>query len=79
MSSEKLTDVERAASIAAFSKLGLCPQLAEAAASLGWKTPSPIQEQAVPHLLQGELPYCSWGRCSRRGGGSGWRLQQQRR
>ena len=51
---DKLTDEERAKSIAAFEKLGLCTQLAEAAAILGWKQPSHIQEQAVPHLLQGK-------------------------
>ena len=38
----------------AFEKLGVCRQLAVAAAELGWKTPTSIQEQAVPHLLAGE-------------------------
>ncbi|PNH11291.1 putative ATP-dependent RNA helicase, partial [Tetrabaena socialis] len=51
---DKLTDVERAASVAAFQQLGICSQLAESAASLGWKTPSSIQEQAVPLLLAGQ-------------------------
>lgn len=37
-----------------FEKLGICSQLADAAASLGWKTPSSIQEQAIPHVLQGQ-------------------------
>ena len=37
----------------AFEKLGVCRQLAVAAAELGWKTPTSIQEQAVPHLLAG--------------------------
>lgn len=50
---DKLTDAERAAAIAAFEKLGICTQLAEAAAGLGWKAPSHIQEQAIPHLLAG--------------------------
>jgi len=36
-----------------FETLGLCSQLAEAAAALKWIAPSPIQEQAIPHLLQG--------------------------
>eukprot|EP00199_Chlamydomonas_sp_CCMP681_P008386 CAMPEP_0119110654 /NCGR_PEP_ID=MMETSP1180-20130426/31246_1 /TAXON_ID=3052 ORGANISM="Chlamydomonas cf sp, Strain CCMP681" /NCGR_SAMPLE_ID=MMETSP1180 /ASSEMBLY_ACC=CAM_ASM_000741 /LENGTH=59 /DNA_ID=CAMNT_0007097131 /DNA_START=54 /DNA_END=230 /DNA_ORIENTATION=+ len=45
---------ERTVSIAAFEKLGVCTQLAEAAANLGWKLPSAIQEQAVPHLLAGK-------------------------
>ena len=39
--------------ISLFEKLGVCRQLAEAAASLGWKVPTSIQEQAVPHLLAG--------------------------
>ncbi|KAK9908791.1 hypothetical protein WJX75_002977 [Coccomyxa subellipsoidea] len=37
-----------------FEKIGICRQLAEAAASLGWKIPTSIQEQAVPHLLAGK-------------------------
>lgn len=40
--------------ISLFEKLGICRQLAEAAASLGWKAPTSIQEQAVPHLLAGQ-------------------------
>lgn len=51
---DKLTDQEKTDAMAAFEKLGICPQLAEAAASLGWKGPSHIQEQAIPHLLQGQ-------------------------
>ncbi|MEW5311468.1 MAG: hypothetical protein WDW38_003182 [Sanguina aurantia] len=54
MAIEKLTEQEKAIAVAAFTALGLCPELAEAAASLGWKTPSPIQEQAIPNLLQGK-------------------------
>lgn len=45
-------DSEKA--IKLFEKLGVCRQLAEAAVSLGWKTPTGIQEQAVPHLLAGK-------------------------
>ncbi len=41
--------------VALFEKLGICKQLAESAAGLGWKAPTSIQEQAVPHLLAGEL------------------------
>ena len=44
---------EREQSIKAFQALGVHSQLAEAAVSLKWKTPTPIQQQAVPHLLQG--------------------------
>ena len=49
----ELTAQEKVESIAAFEALGVCTQLAEAAAGLGWKKPSSIQEQAIPHLLQG--------------------------
>lgn len=45
------TELDKA--ITAFEALGVCHQLAEAAAGLGWKTPSSIQVQAIPHLLQG--------------------------
>ena len=41
-----------------FEKLGICRQLAESAVGLGWKAPTSIQEQAVPHLLAGELLLC---------------------
>ena len=44
----------RAKVVAAFQALGLCEQLAEAAAALGWKAPSSIQEQAIPQVLAGE-------------------------
>ncbi|KAL3146406.1 putative ATP-dependent RNA helicase ddx47 [Trebouxia sp. C0010 RCD-2024] len=47
-----LTPAEHDKAVSAFEELGLCRQLAEAAAGLGWKTPSSIQVQAVPHLLQ---------------------------
>jgi superfamily II DNA/RNA helicase len=52
-SDNQLTEQEREAAIKAFEGLGLCTQLAEAAASLGWKQPSVIQQQALPPLLQG--------------------------
>jgi ATP-dependent RNA helicase DDX47/RRP3 len=60
-----LTDVERAAAIKEFESLGLCTQLAEAAAALNWKEPSNIQREAVPHLLQGKeralfVYVCGW-------------------
>ena len=48
-----LTPAENDTAITAFEELGICRQLAEAAAGLGWKTPSSIQAQAIPHLLQG--------------------------
>eukprot|EP00884_Botryococcus_braunii_P003317 jgi/Botrbrau1/12987/Bobra.384_1s0012.1 len=40
--------------IAAFEALGVCQQLSESAARLGWKRPTSIQEQAIPQLLQGK-------------------------
>src|ERR1700709_1575155 len=37
----------------AFSDLGLEPALLEAVRDVGYDTPSPIQEQAIPPLLEG--------------------------
>lgn len=50
---DKLTESEKQSAIEAFEALGLCTQLAEAAAALGWKKPSSIQEQAIPLLIAG--------------------------
>jgi ATP-dependent RNA helicase DeaD len=36
-----------------FAELGLSEPILEALADVGYKEPSPIQEQAIPHLLQG--------------------------
>ncbi|KAI0498981.1 hypothetical protein KFK09_019881 [Dendrobium nobile] len=36
-----------------FKSLGVCDQLVEACESLGWKTPSKIQVEAIPHALEG--------------------------
>ena len=49
----QLTESERETCIKSFEKLGICTQLAEAAASLGWKRPTSIQEQAIPNVLAG--------------------------
>jgi len=49
----ELSESERIKSVEAFKALGVHAQLAEAAAALNWKSPTPIQEQAVPILLQG--------------------------
>jgi ATP-dependent RNA helicase DDX47/RRP3 len=49
-----LSEEEQSTAVTAFEKLGICTQLAEAAVALGWKSPSDIQEQAVPLVLQGE-------------------------
>ncbi|KAI3863713.1 hypothetical protein MKW98_031305 [Papaver atlanticum] len=37
-----------------FKDLGLCEQLAEACDTLGWKNPSKIQAEAIPHALEGK-------------------------
>ena len=50
LSSKEAEDAARA-----FEQLGVCTQLAEAAASLGWKSPTSIQQQAIPQLLQGTV------------------------
>ena len=36
-----------------FSDLGLCPELLQSVAEQGYKTPSPIQAEAIPAILQG--------------------------
>ncbi|CAM6046944.1 unnamed protein product [Sphagnum compactum] len=38
---------------ASFRSLGVCDQLAEACESLGWKTPTSIQVDAIPHAFKG--------------------------
>ncbi|KAJ6749458.1 hypothetical protein OIU85_000131 [Salix viminalis] len=37
-----------------FADLGLCKELVEACENLGWKKPTKIQEEAIPHALQGK-------------------------
>ena len=53
MARSKQGSEEHSAAVAGFEALGICQQLAEAAVALGWKEPTSIQQQAVPHLLQG--------------------------
>ena len=36
-----------------FSELALSPEVSKAIQSIGYETPSPIQAQAIPHLLEG--------------------------
>ena len=36
-----------------FDHLGLMPQLLRAVEASGYTTPTPIQEQCIPHLLEG--------------------------
>jgi hypothetical protein len=43
----------------AFEALGLCKQVADAAVALGWKTPSKIQLEAIPHAVQGRTELLS--------------------
>ncbi|CAK9874093.1 unnamed protein product [Sphagnum jensenii] len=38
---------------ASFRNLGVCDQLADACESLGWKTPTSIQVDAIPHAFKG--------------------------
>lgn len=56
-----LSEEEAAAAKEKFMALGVCEQLADAAAALGWKSPSSIQEQAVPLVLQGARRGAAWG------------------
>ncbi|PKA62643.1 DEAD-box ATP-dependent RNA helicase 10 [Apostasia shenzhenica] len=36
-----------------FKSLGVCDEMVEACESLGWKTPTKIQVEAIPHALEG--------------------------
>ena len=36
-----------------FAELGLAPDILEGIEGVGYETPSPIQERAIPPLLQG--------------------------
>ncbi|XVF12164.1 hypothetical protein REPUB_Repub08aG0090700 [Reevesia pubescens] len=40
--------------VKSFKDLGLCDELVEASDSLGWKTPTKIQVEAIPHALEGK-------------------------
>ena len=44
---------------AGFRALGVCAELAEACAGLGWKSPTEIQEQAIPLALAGVWMPCT--------------------
>ena len=50
----ELSEKEKKQACESFEALGVCSQLASAAADLKWKRPTPVQEQAVPLLLQGK-------------------------
>ena len=36
-----------------FSELGLCDELSQAVADLGYTSPTPIQEKSIPYVLMG--------------------------
>lgn len=40
--------------VKSFKSLGICEQLVEACENLGWKNPSKIQAEAIPHALEGK-------------------------
>jgi superfamily II DNA/RNA helicase len=46
---------DAAAAPGTFEELGVCAELAQACAALGWKAPTSIQRQAVPLALAGAL------------------------
>ncbi|GLU12678.1 hypothetical protein SLE2022_293400 [Rubroshorea leprosula] len=55
MSEENVEVVaEEKEEIKSFKALGLCDKLVEACESLGWKTPTKIQIEAIPHALEGK-------------------------
>ena len=54
-SGAQLSESDHNIAVKAFEELGICTQLAEAAASLGWKGPTSIQQQAIPNVLQGRF------------------------
>ena len=49
-----LNETEKKKAKEAFIGIGVCEELATAAADLGWKTPSEIQAQSIPQALQGK-------------------------
>jgi ATP-dependent RNA helicase DDX47/RRP3 len=50
---------DAAAAPGTFEELGVCAELAQACAALGWKAPTSIQRQAVPLALAGALQLAS--------------------
>ena len=49
-----MTPTSSFAANAAFAELGLGPELLRSLTSLGYEEPTPIQEQAIPHRLEGK-------------------------
>ncbi|EYU43562.1 hypothetical protein ABFS82_03G016200 [Erythranthe guttata] len=54
MAVEEMAAAEEEKVVKSFKDLGVNEQLGEACESLGWKNPSKIQEEAIPHALQGK-------------------------
>jgi superfamily II DNA/RNA helicase len=50
---EKQEPARRLAST--FAELGICKELVEACDLMGWKEPTRIQAEAIPHALQGTI------------------------
>ena len=59
------------AAAAAFRELGVCAELADAAAALGWSAPTEIQKQAIPQTLAGACTHISLRSMRSLGGGGG--------
>src|SRR5438105_3908986 len=49
-----IAEVETIASTATFNDYALCDKLKRNIAEKGYTTPTPIQEQTIPHLLEGK-------------------------
>jgi ATP-dependent RNA helicase DDX47/RRP3 len=48
-----LSEADAEKSKEAFRDLGVCDELCEACADMGWKVPTEIQREALPPLLDG--------------------------
>jgi ATP-dependent RNA helicase DDX47/RRP3 len=53
MASAALSEADAEKSKEAFKALGVCDELCEACADMGWKVPTEIQREALPPLLEG--------------------------
>mgnify|MGYP003968939099 CR=1 FL=1 len=48
-----MTDTPSEATVASFDTLGLAPAVLQQVTEIGYESPSPIQAEAIPHLMQG--------------------------